>query len=61
MVVAYDDRLRGLSLTNGSQTWVDTTVRSSALVAAGGWVYTNDDQGVKRYAVADGAPLHGPT
>ena len=54
-VVAYDDRLRGLSLATGAQTWVDTGVVSSSLVAAGGWVYTNHQGAVKRYAAADGA------
>ena len=55
VVVAYDDRLRGLSLTTGAQTWADAGVVSSSLVAANGWVYTNHQGAVKRYAAADGA------
>jgi outer membrane protein assembly factor BamB len=56
VVVAYNDRLRGLSLTTGAQTWADTGVVSSTLVAANGFVYTNHEGAVKRYAVADGVP-----
>ncbi len=56
VVVGYDDRLRGLSLTTGAQTWSDPGVISSSLVAAGGWVYTNHQGAVKRYAAADGVP-----
>ena len=52
---AYDDRLRGLALTTGAQTWADAGVVSSSLVVANGWVYTNHQGAVKRYAAADGA------
>ncbi len=55
LVVAYNDRLRGLALTTGAQTWVDSGVLSSTLVAANGWIYTNHQGAVKRYAAGDGA------
>ncbi len=55
LVVAYDDRLRGLALATGAPIWVDSGVVSSSLVAAGGWIYTNHEGAVRRYAAADGA------
>ena len=56
VAVAYDDRLRGLSLATGAQTWSQAGVQSSELVVAGDWIYTNDDAGVARFALATGAP-----
>ncbi len=55
VVVVYDDRLRALSATNGSQLWSAAGVTSSQLVVADGWVYTNDEQGVSRYQLSNGA------
>ena len=55
VVVAYDDRLRGLSGSNGAQLWSTPGVWSSQLVIAGGFVYTNADFGVSRYSLATGA------
>ena len=54
VVVAYDDRLRALSATNGSQLWSLPGIVSSQLVVADGWVYTNNGAGVSRYALATG-------
>ncbi len=56
VVVAYDDRLRGLAAGNGAQQWSAPGVFSSQLVIAGGFVYTNDDAGVSRYTLAGGTP-----
>ena len=55
VVVAYDDRLRALSLTNGGQLWSKANVRTSQIVIADGWVYTNNGDGVSRYSLAAGA------
>jgi outer membrane protein assembly factor BamB len=55
VVVAYDDRLRGLNATTGGQLWSTAGIVSSQLVIAGGFVYTNDDGGVSRYSLATGA------
>ena len=41
VVVAYDDRLRALSLAAGGQLWVRTGLLSGTLVIAGGWVYAH--------------------
>ena len=56
VAVAYDDRLRGLSLTTGAQTWTRTGVKGYAVVIAGGWIYTNDTGSVSRFDLATGAP-----
>ena len=55
VVVAYDDRLRALSVTNGGQLWSKANVRTSQIVIADGWVYTNNGNGVSRYSLAAGA------
>lgn len=56
VVVAYNDRIRGLSLATGAQTWVATGVTTSNLVIGpDGWVYTNKGSGIARYNAATGA------
>jgi outer membrane protein assembly factor BamB len=56
VVVAYNDRLRALSLTNGSQLWSKPGVTSAQLVIADGWIYTsNNGTAFSRFALADGA------
>ena len=55
VVVAYDDRLRALSVTNGGQLWSKAGVVTSQIVIAVGWVYTNNGNGVSRYSLAAGA------
>ncbi|MEI2774750.1 MAG: hypothetical protein V9G19_02035 [Tetrasphaera sp.] len=46
-VVLYDDRLRGLNLATGAQTWVVSGMVAGTIVAsADGWVYANKDLGV---------------
>ena len=54
VVVAYDDRLRALAAAGGGQLWSTPGVVSAQVVIAGGFVYTNDDQGVSRYALGTG-------
>ena len=55
VVVAYDDRLRAVSLTNGSQLWSKSGVVTSQLAVADGWIYTSSSTAFGRYALADGA------
>ena len=55
VVVAYDDRLRALALSNGAQQWSKPGVTSPQLVIADGWIYTSDAASFGRYALADGA------
>ncbi len=55
VVVAYDDRLRALSVANGGQLWSKADVVTSQIVIADGWVYTNNGNGVSRYSLAAGA------
>lgn len=54
VIVAYDDRLRALSTATGAQQW-SLAVISARLVISDGWVYTNNGNGVSRYAVSTGA------
>ncbi len=55
VVVAYGNRLRALSLTNGAQLWIQS-VTANDVVLADGWAYTQGDGSVRRYALANGAP-----
>ena len=56
VVVAYDDRLRALALSNGAQQWSKPGVTTAQLVIADGWIYTSDATSFSRHALADGSP-----
>ncbi|MCU1352657.1 MAG: Ig family protein [Acidimicrobiales bacterium] len=56
VVVAYSDRLRAFNLSNGSLSWGKVGVVSSSVVVSGGWIYTNDGGGVRRFALDTGTP-----
>ena len=55
VVVAYDDRLRALSLAAGGQLWVRTGLLSGTLVIAGGWVYAHPGGVARQFSLATGA------
>ena len=55
VLVAYDDRLRALSLSNGTQLWSQPG-NALDVVVADGWAYTQGNQTVRRYALANGDP-----
>ena len=55
VVVAYDDRLRALALSNGTQQWSSPGVVTPQLVIADGWIYTSNASSFGRYALATGA------
>ncbi len=54
VVVAYDDRLRALSLTTGVQQWSRAGVAGSSVVIAGSWVYVDDHGAARQVALATG-------
>lgn len=53
VVVAYGNRLRALSLATGAQLWSQPVVSNDVLIADG-WVYTQGNGSVRRYALTDG-------
>ena len=55
VVVAYDDRLRALSLAAGGQLWVRAGLLSGSLVIAGGWVYAHPGGVARQFSLATGA------
>ena len=55
VVVAYNDRLRALALSNGTQQWSSPGVVTPQLVIADGWIYTSNATSFGRFALANGA------
>ncbi len=55
VVVNYYNRIRGLSLATGAQTWtVAPTAADSMVASTDGWIYLNKDAGVARLNAATG-------